>query len=613
MSSPTLDDFRRVLTEAGLAPGEVVADGKIQRCPTADKPQARDGWYVLHLDPPASGAFGNWRTSVSNTWTAKNDCDLAPDERDSLRRRVEADRKAREKAEQERHAEAATKAQSILAEAPDCTEHPYLTKKGVAPCPGLKVDQDGRLVVPVLGADGKAQSVQFIDQGGEKRFLSGGKMAGGYFAIKGKSGPLFLVEGLATGLTVAEATGQTVLCAFNAGNLLAVARKARKEYPERSILIAADNDTRTDGNPGLTAGTAAALDVGGKLALPVFYEGAGGSDFNDLAAVAGMEEAKRQLAEAQEPTPAKVEAGNDQVPACKLLAINVRDFLALDLPERGHVLHPVIPEQGLAMLYAPRGLGKTWAGLSIAYAVASGQKAFTRWEAPRPRRVLYLDGEMPATAMRDRLASIVAGYDREPPDPDYLRLLTPDLQMDFMPNLSKEEGQAAVAPLLDGVELVVVDNLATLGRHGRENEAESWTPLQTWILALRRQGKSVLLVHHAGKGGNQRGTSAREDVLDTVIALRRPEDYESEEGARFEVHLEKARGVCGSEARPFEAVLRLDQGAVEWLTNDLVNVDQEKVQRLRAEGMSIREIADATRISKSRVHRIVKKLEEDRA
>lgn len=611
--SDTLSDFRGVLAEAGLAPGEVVADGKLHRCPTTDKPQARDGWYVLHPDTPASGAFGNWRTGLSDTWTATEERTLTPQERERLRQRVEVDRKAREKAEQERHAEAAATVRSILAEAPDCQAHEYLTRKKVDPCAGLKVARDGRLVVPVLGADGKAQSVQFIDQGGGKRFLTGGKVAGGFFAIKGKSGPLFLVEGLATGLTVAEATGRTVLCAFNAGNLLAVARMARKKYPERHIIVAADNDTGTDGNPGLTAGTAAALDVGGKLALPVFPEGAAGTDFNDLAAVAGLEEVKRQLAEAREPESAKVDAGIDQAPACKLVTVNVRDLLALDLPERGYVLHPVIPEQGLAMLYAPRGLGKTWAGLSIAYAVASGQKAFCRWEAPRPRRVLYLDGEMPAAAMRDRIASIVAGYDGEPPDPDYLRLLTPDLQPDYMPNLSNPEGQEAVAPLLEGVELVVVDNLATLGRHGRENEAESWTPLQTWILALRRQGKSVLLIHHAGKGGNQRGTSAREDVLDTVIALRRPEDYQAEEGARFEVHLEKARGVCGPEARPFEAVLRLEGSAAQWLTNDLADVELERVRQLKADGMSIRDVAEETGISRSRVGRMFKKLDGGKA
>ena len=81
-------------------------------------------------------------------------------------------------------------------------------------------------------------------------------------------------------------------------------------------------------------------------------------------------------------------------------------------------------------------------------------------------------------------------------------------------------------------------------------------PIQTWLLKLRRHGISVLLIHHAGTNGRQRGTSRREDALDTVIALRRPEDYSPEQGARFEIHFEKLRNrVDSAGAMPFEARL----------------------------------------------------------
>jgi putative DNA primase/helicase len=91
-----------------------------------------------------------------------------------------------------------------------------------------------------------------------------------------------------------------------------------------------------------------------------------------------------------------------------------------------------------------------------------------------------------------------------------------------------------------------------LCRGGKENESESWAPIQEWILSLRRRGISVLFVHHAGKGGAQRGTSKREDVLDTVIVLRHPDNYSPSDGARFEVHLDKARGVYGEQAQPLK-------------------------------------------------------------
>lgn len=291
----------------------------------------------------------------------------------------------------------------------------------------------------------------------------------------------------------------------------------------------------------------------------------------------------------------------------RLVVVNCADLLMMDLPERGYVLNPIIPEQGLVLLYAARGLGKTWAALSMAYAVASGQSLFGKWTAPAPKRVLYIDGEMPATIMQERLAAIARGFDEEA-DPDFLRILTPDLQPNYMPNLSTPEGQADVAPHLEGTALVVLDNLATLTRHGRENETESWAPVQAWILEQRRAGRSVLLVHHAGKGGNQRGTSAREDVLDVVIALRRPDDYSPAEGARFCVHLEKARGFSGPEAEPFEVQLHLEDGTATWAASAYEDAELVRIKELVAEGKKSEEIIKEMGISRATYFRRQKEI-----
>src|SRR5262249_12527012 len=155
---------------------------------------------------------------------------------------------------------------------------------------------------------------------------------------------------------------------------------------------------------------------------------------------------------------------------------------------------------------------------------------------PQPRRVLYVDGEMPASVLQERIAAMIDSYDFAPPDDGYFRLLSADLQREGLPDLAMRDGQQLVEELLADAELLVVDNLSTLFRRGVENEAESWAPVQEWLLSLRRADKTVMFVHHAGKGGQQRGTSKREDVLDTVIALRRPQDYNPSQGARFEVH-----------------------------------------------------------------------------
>jgi putative DNA primase/helicase len=85
---------------------------------------------------------------------------------------------------------------------------------------------------------------------------------------------------------------------------------------------------------------------------------------------------------------------------------------------------------------------------------------------------------------------------------------------------------------------------------------------------------------HAGKGGAQRGTSKREDVLDTVIVLRHPDDYSPSDGARFEVHLDKARGVYGEQAQPFEAQLTAVNHMMTWAMRDLENVEVQRAADL---------------------------------
>src|SRR6516165_5716288 len=90
-----------------------------------------------------------------------------------------------------------------------------------------------------------------------------------------------------------------------------------------------------------------------------------------------------------------------------LQAVGISDFLSLDIPPREMLLAPILPERSLAMLYAPRGLGKSWLALSIGLTVASGQPLL-RWTAPRKRNVLYIDGEMPLVSLQERLKAISA-------------------------------------------------------------------------------------------------------------------------------------------------------------------------------------------------------------
>jgi hypothetical protein len=289
-------------------------------------------------------------------------------------------------------------------------------------------------------------------------------------------------------------------------------------------------------------------------------------------------------------------------PIDPLRALDLQELLSIELPPREFVLAPWLPSQGLALLYAFRGVGKTQVALGIAYAVASGG-SFLKWNAPAPRRVLYLDGEMPLVAMQERMARIVRAAETSPPAPEYLRLVNPDMQERGF-SLSNEQGQRRLEPLLANVSLVIVDNISTLASGGRENEAESWLPLQEWALMLRRRGISVLFIHHAGKGGAQRGTSRREDVLDAVLALRHPKDFDPRQGARFELHFEKARHLVGDDAAPLCAHLT----ETGWDVRALEDERDIRILSLQAEGLSQTEIAIELEVNKSTISRALKRL-----
>jgi hypothetical protein len=289
-------------------------------------------------------------------------------------------------------------------------------------------------------------------------------------------------------------------------------------------------------------------------------------------------------------------------------AVDIGDFLKMEIPPRAHLLSPVLPQQGLMMIHGPRGLGKTHLSVGIAVAVASGG-TFLRWKAPKPAGVLLIDGEMPASALQERLAHAVQASESE--IHAALRVVTPDLNREAaMPDLSTSDGQRAVDALVEDAKLIILDNLSSLMR-GVENDAESWQPLQTWALLHRSQGRSVAFIHHSGKGGAQRGTSRREDVLDTVIGLRRPGDYSQTQGARFEVHIEKGRSLYGPDASPFEAQLTADaHGKQTWTINLLEEGQDARIGELHGLGMKPADIASELGIHKATVYRHLCKSKE---
>jgi putative DNA primase/helicase len=289
-----------------VPPDELLTDGKIHRCDVEGKNGKGDASYLLHLDGIPAGGFENFRDGLGwQNWRADTDRAWTPAEDAAHQAKVEAARKQRQADEAKRHEEARrvcaliwNQATPIDPEAP----HPYLARKGVQSY-GLRVTGGGQLIIPVRDTAGTLHSLQFIGEDGAKRFKTGGRKQGCYFSIGKPNGVLCIAEGYATGASIYEATGNAVAVAFDAGSLLPVAKALLAKLPDVKIILCADDDWRTEGNPGLTKATEAARAVDGLLAVPDFGDNRpdGAKDFNDMAALCGLEAVSRAIADASAP------------------------------------------------------------------------------------------------------------------------------------------------------------------------------------------------------------------------------------------------------------------------------------------------------------------------
>lgn len=597
------------LAELGIDARNLQADGQLHRYRLVDRPQGDpDGAVVVHLQGVhdiCTVWAKNWSTGQEDSRTSKPESEMTAQERRDYKQWLEGVKKKVQAEQERRWAQGAQRAWTIWNQcAPANDSFPYLQNKQV-PADGLRMSSDGRLVVPVMDAQGQLLSLQFIDAKGSKMFLKDGKTQGGRFPIAAQAGneagPLLIGEGYATVATACRATGFAGEVSFNCGNLPAVAKMARQQYPGREIVLIADNDIRTKiktgHNPGLEHAERAAREAGGKVALCPAQDGES-TDFNDLALVRGLDAVKRVIEKA--------------LAKGRLVCVNARQLLEMDIPERQQILAPVITERSLNMVYAARGTGKTMFALSCACAVATGTSVFGMWTVPMPKKVLYVDGEMPSDLMQKRVASIMLSMN-DIPDDDNLRILTYGLQEDIgMPNLSTEEGQHAIEPYLDGISFIIVDSIVTMCRTGKSNDEDSWAPIQSWLLSLRRRGLAVLLVHHTNKTGGQRGTGAKEDVLDNVLELKRPEGYDPTSGAQFEVHFSKSRSLYGKDVQAFEATLTTGPDSKAcWAARYVEDALEQRVRELLDQGLTQAEIAEELNINRSKVGRIKRSLEDD--
>jgi hypothetical protein len=246
----------------------------------------------------------------------------------------------------------------------------------------------------------------------------------------------------------------------------------------------------------------------------------------------------------------------------ELIGFSLEELLLHKFPLRKPLLlrgDDVLLRAGhLWQIFAYRGFGKTWLLETLALICAYSIKALDL-HAPEPSKVLYIDGEMASEDIKERFA-LLCDMLKVPRQlgllaKSNLTIVGSDWQDEYLPNLDTPEGQAAVEPLVEEAEIVLIDGRSSLFDPEGEKDPTAWAPAQHWLLSLRKRGKAVIWTHQANRQGGSRGHGKAEDPINVNIKLSRPEDYTADQGARFLVEFDKARGIRGEAALPFTATL----------------------------------------------------------
>jgi predicted ATP-dependent serine protease len=279
----------------------------------------------------------------------------------------------------------------------------------------------------------------------------------------------------------------------------------------------------------------------------------------------------------------------------------------MNVPEikRNRICGPWLLEGDLVMLFAARGLTKTFLTLKLLHSVCSWA-SFLKWRGHKAYKCIYFDGEMGEQQLVARMNLIESTADTSLTSKN-LKIVSYEHTGGQMWNLSHHEHQNLYDREARGFDLIVIDNLLTCSRNINkyDDDFEQWERTKAWMLRKRAEGVAVLLLHHAGKNGTQLGTSQRENILDTVIELVPSPHSRPENGTAVEWRFTKARNFFGKDAEDIHVSIETNSTGTNFRWNDLATIKKARVLELHAMGLGLTAIGEDTKLSRSQVFTII--------
>ena len=291
--------------------------------------------------------------------------------------------------------------------------------------------------------------------------------------------------------------------------------------------------------------------------------------------------------------------------------ITLPGLMAAEIPPRNFIVDPIIKKKDMVEIVAAAGVGKTTFLTSMVAAIATGQKAFNRWQVTEPQSVLMIDGEMTAEELRRKMSVALAQYNVDAHEAHNIAYLSRDFGNIGFSDLSSPEARKQILRQAKDFDMVTIDNLSCLINQGSENEAESFRPIRNLLLDLKAAGITTISLHHTGKNGDKpRGTSTREDSMDTVIRLRKSDLHSAIDGANFLLDFYKTRSYFGDAGRELQFQYEEIDSIAHWTVEEAIDPRLAEVLELLQEGKKGTEISTALDISEGEVSRRKKKLKQ---
>ena len=300
-------------------------------------------------------------------------------------------------------------------------------------------------------------------------------------------------------------------------------------------------------------------------------------------------------------------------------SISLKELTIMDIPPRKAIIDPLIMEGSSMEINGGTGIGKTWFTLEMLCSICTGEKFLGKYEIANPRPVYYIDGEMPLDSIRERMNMIMARYIYKYKVSEIpFHISNPLLfKNNFIPKINDTKITQPIfkdevkrfSDIYQKPLFICFDNLSCLTDY-KENDNDDWTSMLDMYTLLKHEGHSICHVHHVGKGGHQRGASRKHDALDTVIHLKRPEEYDASEGAVFNVKFDKHRHFAGEYARSFKCAIKVDDNnKVSWDISDFKDVASEELLTAYCMGLpdiTYTKLEEEFGISKSSIGRTIK-------